>query len=147
MMLQLLIPSFQSLSVTRLSMRVSSLVLIIVSLVAPAFGDDFTKLKDIFTSSVERAGLVTIPPGDYELDGTKPLPLASHMTVTAYGAFSFANETRRQGPRCALCGEQRLRLSLVRRTLQRERVRSLAACELVGAECQHASDSHHDIGE
>lgn len=85
-MLQLLIPSFQSLSVTRLSMRVSSLVLIIVSLVAPAFGDDFTKLKDIFTSSVEHAGLVTIPPGDYELDGTKPLPLASHMTVTAYGA-------------------------------------------------------------
>ena len=85
-MLQLLIPSFQSLSVTRLSMRVSSLVLIIVSLVSPAFGDDFAKLKDIFTSSVERAGLVTIPPGDYELDGTKPLPLASHMTVTAYGA-------------------------------------------------------------
>ena len=67
-------------------MRVSSLVLIIVSLVSPAFGDDFAKLKDIFTSSVERAGLVTIPPGDYELDGTKPLPLASHMTVTAYGA-------------------------------------------------------------
>ena len=67
-------------------MRIPALVLIIVSLVAPAFGDDFAKLKDILTPSVERGGVVTIPPGDYELDGTKPLPVVSHMTVTAYGA-------------------------------------------------------------
>ena len=33
-----------------------------------------------------KGGVVTIPAGDYHLDGTKPLPLASNMTVFAHGA-------------------------------------------------------------
>ena len=48
--------------------------------------DDTAKLSAILSSATAQGGTVTIPPGDYELDGMKPLPLASHMTVTAYGA-------------------------------------------------------------
>lgn len=33
-----------------------------------------------------KGGVVTIPAGDYHLDGTKPLPLTSNMTVFAHGA-------------------------------------------------------------
>ncbi len=31
-------------------------------------------------------GSVTIPPGDYEIKGSKPIPLSSNTTVSAYGA-------------------------------------------------------------
>ena len=34
---------------------------------------------------LEKGGVVTIPAGDYRLDGTTPLPLASNMTVMAHG--------------------------------------------------------------
>jgi hypothetical protein len=56
----------------------------------PCLGDDTSKLIEIFAPAIERGGMVAVPPGDYELDGTKPVPLASHTTVSAYGArFHF----------------------------------------------------------
>lgn len=44
------------------------------------------KLATLFASAVNNGGKVTIPPGDYDLDGSEPIPLGSEMTVTAYGA-------------------------------------------------------------
>jgi len=35
---------------------------------------------------LEKGGVVTIPAGDYHLDGAKPLPLASNISVFAHGA-------------------------------------------------------------
>jgi hypothetical protein len=49
-------------------------------------GKDSAKLEAIFAEAGDPNGTVTIPPGDYVLDGGKPLPLGSGMTVSAYGA-------------------------------------------------------------
>lgn len=38
------------------------------------------------TALLAKGGVVTIPAGDYHLDGIKPLPLTSNMTVFAHGA-------------------------------------------------------------
>ncbi len=51
-----------------------------------AHADDTARLAVIFAPVVEHGGVVTIPPGDYELDGKTPLKIASGMTVSAYGA-------------------------------------------------------------
>jgi hypothetical protein len=54
---------------------------------APAcLADDAAKLAALLTTAAEQGGTVVIPPGDYELDGTTTLPLASHTTISAYGA-------------------------------------------------------------
>jgi hypothetical protein len=58
----------------------------ILALALPVCADDAARLAALLAPAIEQGGLVTIPPGDYELDGAKPLPLASHMTVSAYGA-------------------------------------------------------------
>jgi hypothetical protein len=50
------------------------------------FADDSQKLAALLAPVAEHGGVVTIPPGDYELDGATPLPIASHTTVSAYGA-------------------------------------------------------------
>ena len=48
--------------------------------------DDRSKLAALFSSAADNGGKVTIPPGDYDLDGIKPISLRSEMTITAYGA-------------------------------------------------------------
>ena len=48
--------------------------------------DDSAKLAALLAPAAAQGGVVTIPPGDYQLDGAKPLPIASHTTVSAYGA-------------------------------------------------------------
>jgi len=50
------------------------------------YADDTAKLSSILASASAHGGTVTIPPGDYDLDGKVPLSLASHTTVFAYGA-------------------------------------------------------------
>ncbi len=74
-------------------MRLTSLILIGTSFAAPVLGDDFATLAAILTPSLGQGGVVTIPAGDYELDGQKPLPLASHLTIFAYGARFHFPET------------------------------------------------------
>lgn len=54
-------------------------------MVAAAHADDSEKLLPLFASA-EKGSTITIPPGDYRLDGSTPLPLRSHCTVMAYGA-------------------------------------------------------------
>jgi len=48
--------------------------------------DDTPKLVSLFSAKSESGGVITIPPGDYRLDGTKPIPLSSNTTVFAHGA-------------------------------------------------------------
>lgn len=48
--------------------------------------DDTAKLAAILAPATAHGGTVTIPAGDYKLDGAKPLTITSHMTVSAYGA-------------------------------------------------------------
>jgi len=67
-------------------MKTFSLALLFAVLCASASADDTAKLAALLTSAGENGGTATIPPGDYQLDGTQPLRLASRMTVLAYGA-------------------------------------------------------------
>ena len=48
--------------------------------------EDRLKLAALFAKAADHGGTVTIPPGDYYLDGTEPIPLTSRTTVFAYGA-------------------------------------------------------------
>ena len=48
--------------------------------------DDRLKLAARFAKAADHGGTVSIPPGDYYLDGTEPIPLTSRTTVFAYGA-------------------------------------------------------------
>jgi hypothetical protein len=67
-------------------MKKTVLLCLFVLAVSPAFADDFAKLAAILAPIEQHGGVATIPPGDYELDGPTPLPIASHTTVSAYGA-------------------------------------------------------------
>lgn len=68
--------------------RLNSILLLVPLLFAqlPSLhADDTTKLAEIFAAGTSE-GIITIPPGDYHLDGSKPIPLTSSITVSAYGA-------------------------------------------------------------
>ena len=67
-------------------MRISIIVLVLLSLAARLAADDTTKLAALLAPAIEHGGLVTIPPGDYQLDGSAPLSIPSHTVVSAYGA-------------------------------------------------------------
>jgi hypothetical protein len=52
----------------------------------PSWADDTEKIAALLAPAIERGGVITIPPGDYRLDGAKPLPISSHTTVFSHGA-------------------------------------------------------------
>jgi hypothetical protein len=54
-----------------------------------AFADDSAKLVALLAKD----GVVTLPPGDYHLDGSKPIPLRSNTTVMAQGARFILPDT------------------------------------------------------
>ena len=56
---------------------------------ATAFADDSAELVALLAKN----GVVTIPAGDYHLDGTQPIPLRSNTTVMAHGARFILPET------------------------------------------------------
>jgi Periplasmic copper-binding protein (NosD) len=60
----------------------SILLLSAVSVLA----DDTEKLTALLAPAIEGGGTVTIPPGDYQLDGKSPIMLPSRTTISAYGA-------------------------------------------------------------
>ncbi len=68
-------------------MKIILLTCLIAS--ATAWADDTAKIADLLT----KGGTVTIPAGDYQLDGTTPLPIASNMTVMAHGARFILPQT------------------------------------------------------
>jgi hypothetical protein len=57
-------------------------LLCLLLLTTSVWADDSATLAALLS----KGGVVTIPAGDYHLDGNKPLPLASNMTVFAHGA-------------------------------------------------------------
>ena len=84
----------------RLMMRIKPLFLLAacLALALDVRGDDSDKIAALLA----RGGTVTIPAGDYHLDGTKPLPLASNMTVIAHGARFILPETLPEKARVVL---------------------------------------------
>jgi len=67
---------------------------VVLAMIAGALSaDDSASVAALFAAAAGKGGVVTIPSGDYALDGAKPLPLASGMTVFAYGArFHFPDQ-------------------------------------------------------
>jgi hypothetical protein len=61
----------------------------LVLLSTAAFADDSAKLIALLAKD----GVVTIPAGDYHLDGAQPIPLRSNTTIMAHGARFIMPET------------------------------------------------------
>ena len=72
--------------------HILTFTILLVAPVAALHADDRSKLAALFASAADNGGKVTIPPGDYHLDGSEPIPLRSEMTVTAYGARFYLPE-------------------------------------------------------
>lgn len=83
-------------------MRLRALLLVVVTFTVSAWADDSARLAALLAPG----GTVTIPPGDYALDGVTPVPLRSHTTVSAYGArFHFPETLGEQPHRVMFAGE------------------------------------------
>lgn len=54
--------------------------------VGAATADDRAVIAELLAPAVGKGGVVTIPPGDYHLDGAEPLPIPSNTVVRAHGA-------------------------------------------------------------
>lgn len=65
------------------------LALLLLLGAASARADDSAKLAGLLA----KGGVVTIPAGDYQLDGAAPVPLTSHTTVFAHGARFILPQT------------------------------------------------------
>ncbi|MCB1276772.1 right-handed parallel beta-helix repeat-containing protein, partial [Prosthecobacter sp.] len=65
---------------------------------ATTFADDSARLIALFA----KEGVVTIPAGDYHLDGTTPIPLRSNTTVMAHGARFILPDTLPEKARVVL---------------------------------------------
>ena len=74
------------LSRTRKKARPWFLSLFLILAICGARADDTAKIAALFSAVGDQGGLVTIPPGDYHLDGAAVIPISSHTTVSAYGA-------------------------------------------------------------
>lgn len=70
-------------------MKLPAAFFLLAAVSLPAFADDSARLADL----LKQQGVVTIPPGDYHLDGTQPLTLRSNTTVLAHGARFILPET------------------------------------------------------
>lgn len=69
-----------------LGTKICHILCLVLALATSLLADDTAQLRELFAPAMERGGTVTIPCGDYFLDGDEPIPLASDMTVSAYGA-------------------------------------------------------------
>ncbi len=82
--------------------------LVVLLAASSLHADDSAKIAALLS----RGGVVTIPAGDYHLDGTKPLPLSSNMTVMAHGARFILPEALPDKARVVLfAGENVARLA------------------------------------
>lgn len=64
--------------------------------------DDTDKLTRLFAGRGSASRVVTIPPGDYHLDGCTPIPLRSHTHVNAAGAHFHLPPTLKDRARVVL---------------------------------------------
>lgn len=65
---------------------ISALVSLLAVMAGSVLADDTAKLRALFAPVAEHGGVVTIPPGDYEVDGVAPISVSSNTTVLAHGA-------------------------------------------------------------
>ncbi len=65
--------------------------IVLSTLAVTSKGEDSVKLRKLFAEAPQHS-IVTIPPGDYKLDGKEPIELKSDLTVSAYGARFFLPE-------------------------------------------------------
>lgn len=66
--------------------RSATAALAAIAIASTALADDRPALVALFSNAAGKGGTVTVPPGDYQLDGIEPIPLSSGTTVWAYGA-------------------------------------------------------------
>lgn len=59
-------------------------------------------MRSLFAPIRENGGVITIPPGEYHLDGETPIPLSSRTTVFAHGARFHFPESLPAGARLIL---------------------------------------------
>ena len=78
------------------------LLLTCVALAIPTRADDREKLAALLAPAIANGGVVTIPPGDYRLDGRQPLPVPSRTTVFAHGARFILPDTLAGNARAVL---------------------------------------------
>ena len=71
--------------------------------------DDTPTIAALLAPAAARGGVVTIPPGDYALDGTIPLKITSGMTVSAYGARFHLPQTLGDKARVVLFAGENVR--------------------------------------
>ena len=70
------------------------------------FSSDFDRIRDLFADARQKNTVVTIPPGDYRLDGREPIALHSNSIVSAYGArFHFLESLSDQARVVLFSGE------------------------------------------
>ena len=70
-----------------------------------ARADDTPRLATLLTAG----GTVKIPPGDYRLDGTAPIPVSSHTVVSAHGARFIMPDTLGDKARAVLFSGENVR--------------------------------------
>lgn len=63
---------------------------------------DSNRLASLFGEGSESGGVITIPPGDYHLDGSTPIAITSNTTVMAHGARFHFPEKLDEGARLVL---------------------------------------------
>jgi S-formylglutathione hydrolase FrmB len=79
-------------------------MVLLIAAAACVHADDAARLAALFEAGA--GGTVTVPPGDYRLDGTQSLALRSGTTVTAYGArFHFPQELGDRARRVMFAGK------------------------------------------
>jgi len=68
-------------------------LLFILFIPSNVWADDTARVAALLAPVNVSGGIVTIPAGDYHLDGTNPLTLSSNTTIFAYGARFHLPET------------------------------------------------------
>jgi hypothetical protein len=122
------------------------LLSLVLLAILPASADDRARLADLLAPALTSGGTVTIPPGDYHLDGAEPLPLPSRTTVFAHGARFHFPERLGDGARAVLfAGSDVVELSWHGGEFLGQGLRSCAAGKCLGAQRQRARHrDHHD---
>lgn len=64
--------------------------------------DDTAAIRKLFDALPASGGVVTIPPGDYSLEGATPIELKSNTTIMAYGARFYLPQTLGDAARAVL---------------------------------------------
>ncbi len=68
-------------------------LLLILFIPSNGWADDTARVAALLAPANTSGGILTIPAGDYHLDGTNPLMLSSNTTIFAYGARFHLPET------------------------------------------------------